>query len=51
MQDPRALSNLRNLQSYRAWEQEGFRRSGFFMIIVSLPVILAPLFIITINLR
>lgn len=50
MQDPRALANLRNLQSYRDWEQEGYRRSGFLMIIMSVPVILAPLFIATINL-
>ena len=50
MQDPRALANWRNLQSYRAWEQEGYGRSGFLMIIMSVPVILAPLFIVTINL-
>ncbi len=50
MQDPRALANSRNLQSYRAWEQEGYRGSGFLMIIMSVPVILAPLFIVTINL-
>jgi len=50
MQDPRALANLRNLQSYRAWEQESYGRSGFLMIILSVPVILAPLFIFTINL-
>ena len=50
MQDPRALANSRNLQSYRAWEKEGFRRSGFLMIIMSVPAILAPLFICTINL-
>ncbi len=49
MQDPRALANLRNLQSYRAWEQEGFRRSGFLGIIMSVPMILAPLFIFTIT--
>jgi hypothetical protein len=50
MQDPRALANPRNLQSYRAWEHEGYRRSGFLMIIMSVPVILAPLFIFTVNL-
>ena len=33
MQDPRALANLKNLESYRAWGQEGVRRSGFSAII------------------
>jgi uncharacterized membrane protein YGL010W len=50
MQDPRALANLSNLQSYRAWEKESYRRSGFLMIIMSVPVILAPLFIFAVNL-
>jgi hypothetical protein len=50
MQDPRALANSRHLQSYRAWEQESYLRSGFLMIIMSVPAILAPLFIFTVNL-
>jgi hypothetical protein len=29
MQDPRALANPRNLESYRAWSREGVWRSGF----------------------
>ena len=49
MQDPRALANLANPQSYRAWAQDGLRRSGFLMIVLSVPVILAPLFIFTIG--
>jgi hypothetical protein len=32
MQDPRALASIRNLDSYRAWGQEGVRRSGFVAI-------------------
>jgi hypothetical protein len=32
MPDPRALANFRNLDSYRAWKQEGLRRSGFTAI-------------------
>lgn len=28
MQDPRALANTKNLNSYRAWEREGLSRSG-----------------------
>ena len=31
--DPRALASIRNLESYRAWRQEGARRSGFAAII------------------
>lgn len=42
MQDPRALANLRNLGSYRAWGQEGVRRSGFAAII-SILMMLTPL--------
>lgn len=42
MQDPRALANLRNLESYRAWCQEGVRRSGFAAII-SILMMLTPL--------
>jgi hypothetical protein len=33
MQDPRALANPKTLESYRAWEQEGVRRSGFSAIL------------------
>jgi hypothetical protein len=33
MQDPRALVNPKNLESYRAWGQEGVRRSGFGAIL------------------
>jgi hypothetical protein len=29
MQDPRALANLNNLNSYRAWQREAHRRAGF----------------------
>jgi len=32
MKDPRALRNSRNLSSWRAWEQEAYRRSGFTAI-------------------
>jgi len=32
MQDPRALANPKNLASYRAWNQDGVRRSGFSAI-------------------
>ena len=46
MQDPRALANLGNLKSYRAWEQEGYRRSGFLMLVMSVPTMLAPVFIV-----
>jgi hypothetical protein len=38
MRDPRALANFDNLNSYRAWEREGFRRSGFFMITMFVPL-------------
>ncbi len=41
MQDPRALANTNNLNSYRAWDREGQRRSGFFAIILIVPL-LAP---------
>ena len=47
MQDPRALANLGNLKSYRAWEQESYRRSGFLMLVMSVPTMLAPVFILT----
>jgi uncharacterized membrane protein len=40
MRDPRALRNLDNLNSYRAWEREGLRRSGFsaMFLVVALSV-------------
>jgi hypothetical protein len=50
MRDPRALASLGNLQSYRAWEEESYRRSGFLLLIMSVPVVLAPLFIVTTHL-
>ncbi len=49
MQDPRALANLANLRSYRACEQDGLRRSGFLMTVLSVPAVLAPLFIVSIS--
>lgn len=33
MQDPRALANIKNLESYRAWGWESAIRSGFVPII------------------
>ncbi len=39
MLDSRALANTRNLNSYRAWEREGFKRSGFGVALVILPVL------------
>jgi len=33
MQDPRALANIKSLESYRAWGQEAVRRSGFTAIV------------------
>jgi hypothetical protein len=36
MQDTRALSNLRNLTSWRAWQGEAFQRSGFTAISVAM---------------
>jgi hypothetical protein len=41
MQDPRALANPKNLESYRAWGQEGLRRSGFGAI-TSVVTVFAP---------
>ncbi len=35
MQDPRALANPKNLESWRAWSQDGFRRSGFSAIMAA----------------
>ena len=45
MQDPRALANTRNLESWRAWRREGFRRSGFGPISLIVPL-LAPPFVL-----
>lgn len=42
MQDPRALANSKNLNSYRAWALEGYRRSGFVQITMIVPL-LVPL--------
>lgn len=41
MQDARALNNSRNLRSWRAWEAEAFRRSGFFATAVVFPLLVA----------
>ena len=35
MQDPRALASPKNLESYRAWSQDGVRRSGFTGIMLA----------------
>jgi hypothetical protein len=48
MQDPRALANTANLKSYRAWGQEGFRRSGFLPITL-MTTLLAPVFTLSIT--
>lgn len=42
MQDPRALANIKNLDTYRAWGQDGARRSGF-VAILSIVTMLTPL--------
>lgn len=42
MQDWRALANLANLRSYREWEREGYRRSGFYAFVI-VNTSLAPL--------
>jgi hypothetical protein len=39
MQDPRALASIKNLDSYRAWNQEAVRRSGYIAIISSVMAI------------
>jgi hypothetical protein len=38
MRDPRALANSENLKSYRAWVQEGYRRSGFNLFMMGIPI-------------
>lgn len=43
MQDPRALANSRNLESYRAWVREGFWRSGLNKVVLIL-ALSAPMF-------
>ena len=42
MQDARALANTRNLNDYRAWEREGFSRSGLnaVLLIVALSALI-----------
>jgi len=40
MQDPRALANTTNLKSYRAWERDGYRRSGFGAIFMIVPMLM-----------
>jgi hypothetical protein len=40
MQDFRALANFKNLDSYRAWQREGMKRSGFFAFILIVPLFL-----------
>jgi hypothetical protein len=45
MQDMRALRNSRSLKSWRAWEQEAYRRSGFtaiFMIFALMASFVVP---------
>jgi hypothetical protein len=39
MQDPRALANFDNLKSYRAWQREGFRRSGLDAVSMIAPLL------------
>jgi hypothetical protein len=43
MQDPRILANSKNLNSYRTWEKESYRRSGFFAFVVVNPALTALL--------
>jgi len=48
MRDPRVLANSENLKSYRAWEQESYRRSGFNMFMMAIPLFaVAPTITIT----
>ncbi len=42
MQDLRALANTSNLNSYRAWQREGFRRSVFATMSVLVPMLTIP---------
>lgn len=45
MQDPSALKNPRNLRSWRAWQGEGYRRSGFMAITAGVLPPLASAFV------
>jgi hypothetical protein len=49
MRDPRALASIRNYDSYRAWRQEGVRKSGFIGII-SILMGITPLFTVAVTL-
>jgi hypothetical protein len=39
MQDARVLKNLRNLSSWRAWQAEAYRRSGFSAVTFVCPLL------------
>jgi hypothetical protein len=38
MRDLRALANIKNLDSYRAWQREGYRRSGLMAVSLIVPL-------------
>jgi hypothetical protein len=46
MQDLRALKNPTNLSSWRAWQAQGYRRSGFLVIMAAVFPALVSTFII-----
>jgi high-affinity Fe2+/Pb2+ permease len=46
MQDMRALKNPTNLSSWRAWQAQGHRRSGFIVILAGVFPALATTFIV-----
>jgi hypothetical protein len=46
MQDPRALKNPRNLGSWRAWQGEAYRRSGFLAIAGGVSPLLTIVFVV-----
>ena len=46
MQDERALKNPTNLRSWRAWQGEGHRRSGFIAIMAGVLPPLATAFVV-----
>jgi hypothetical protein len=48
MQDTRALSNSRNLTSWRAWERDAYRRSGFYAILLIVPLTV-PFVVVTLD--
>jgi hypothetical protein len=50
MQDPRALKNTQNLTSWRAWQREGYRRSGLLAINAGVFPLLAIAFVVAIAL-